>query len=102
MSTHTDENTAANYIETHICPIPDCGCWLWEENDETVTPICPGKLATRFDEFVYRTLRGPVPEGFEVVHKCHVPCCVNPEHMAIRARESETSHTKMDFNPPYQ
>ncbi len=60
------------------------GCWEWTA----------GKGAKGYGVFypkhgkcmvahlwLYTQIRGPVPEGLELDHRCHNPWCVNPEHL---------------------
>lgn len=32
---------------------------------------------------VYEALIGPIPEGFDLHHRCRQPACVNPEHLEL-------------------
>jgi hypothetical protein len=68
------------------------GCWLW-------TGAISGKSGTasaargygyfgvtskkivRAHRWAYETLVGPIPEGMELDHLCHITTCVNPNHL---------------------
>lgn len=67
------------------------GCWLWtgctlsyghghfrigSRKDKTDRLI----LAHRFSWELYR---GKIPEGVDVLHKCDIPACVNPDHLYL-------------------
>jgi HNH endonuclease len=64
-----------------VLPEPNTGCWLWiaslTKNGYGKFGLSgPGwKLAHRV---AYEALIGPVPDGFELDHKCRVRPCVNP------------------------
>jgi len=64
------------------------GCWLW-----TAARYPGGYGQFRANgkggaahRFAYELLVGPIPEGLEVDHVCHVRHCVNPGHLQAVTR----------------
>ncbi len=62
-------------------------CWLWTA--ATVTGYGyfgvgrrgeGGVLAHRFS---WELVNGPIPEGMQIDHRCHVRRCVNPAHLRL-------------------
>lgn len=68
-------------IEEHSVPVTETGCWLWDCEDEECVDARGHR--TRPDGATYAAFRGPVPDGWAVVHDCGVSCCVNPAHMHL-------------------
>lgn len=52
---------------------------------EPTEDCCPhtGSLSRGYGpyRYVYRKLRGPIPEGMQLDHRCRYRPCVNPDHM---------------------
>jgi hypothetical protein len=69
------------FIEEHSIPITECGCWLWdcEECEDDLVQL-DGKIE-KIDHVAYEAFYGKLPNDSDVVHDCHVACCVNPRHM---------------------
>ncbi|MGR9107105.1 MAG: HNH endonuclease [Gammaproteobacteria bacterium] len=80
----SDMDLDSVFIEEHVQPIPDSGCWLWDDSEATHNQRENGQSETPFDVFVYKALSGPIPAGYHIVHKCRVWCCVNPDHMTVQ------------------
>ena len=62
------------------------GCWLWQGGKANygygTMSDGSGRLigAHRASWIVHN---GPIPEGLQVLHKCDVPECVNPDHLSL-------------------
>ena len=78
--------TLLDRIEAKYIPEPMSGCWLW------IGALDPGRRGgygmisvkgkiQRAHRVVYELLCGPIPEGLELDHRCHVRSCVNPWHL---------------------
>jgi hypothetical protein len=74
------------------------GCWLWNGTVHPRTGYGQFRFDGRLDSphcFAYRAYRGPIPEGMEIDHTCHVASecqkgkdcphrrCVNPKHLRL-------------------
>src|SRR5215211_5612813 len=62
---------------------PELGsCWRFTG---TTTPY--GRIAKAQDSYTHRLgwklLRGPIPEGMELHHRCGVYACWNPDHLEL-------------------
>lgn len=78
-------STPQQIIDRHTMPIPESGCLIW------LGALGPGgygsisfksrKTSQVAHKFVYEFVKGPVPEGLELDHKCRVRSCVNPDHL---------------------
>lgn len=57
------------------------GCWFWLS---TVDSGGYGVLNSRKAHRVsYELHNGPIPVGLKVLHRCDLPCCVNPNHLFL-------------------
>jgi hypothetical protein len=73
-------------FERRTMPITESGCWIWMS---TIGRNGYGSLirnqknigyAHRLSWLLYR---GPIPDGLNVLHRCDVPICVNPDHLSL-------------------
>lgn len=76
--------------------IDEKGCWVWQgyKSRGYGFLILLGKTVMAH-RFMYEKFKGPIPEGKELHHKCHVRNCVNPDHLepidhADNAREANS------------
>lgn len=82
-------------IERLSMPEPNSGCWLWLNTSRpNAIGLEYGRLVvgsrsngTRrtvsAHRFSYEAYKGKIPEGLNVLHKCDVTLCVNPDHLFV-------------------
>jgi len=76
-------------------PEPNSGCFLWigtldayGYGDFVIRKITVSKGVYRKERikahrFAWELDRGPIPDGLQVLHRCDVPACVNPDHLFL-------------------
>lgn len=73
------------FNEAYI-PEPNSGCWLWigAINNRlgygTVVNPATGR-AMPAHRASYLKTHGSIPDGMDILHRCDVRCCVNPDHL---------------------
>jgi hypothetical protein len=73
---------------------PELGtCWLFTG---TTTPY--GRIAKAQDSYTHRLgwklLRGPIPDGMELHHRCGVHACWNPDHLQVVTHAGNMAHRR--------
>jgi hypothetical protein len=82
-----------------VLPEPNSGCWLFVGawNRDGYGSIGDYDRTLSAHRVVYEHARGPIPDGFELDHKCRVRCCVNPAHLEA---VTKTENFFRGFSPP--
>lgn len=66
--------------------VPFSGCWLWEgginENGYGIIGVANNKT-DKAHRVSWRLHCGEIPVGANILHRCDVPACVNPEHLFL-------------------
>lgn len=63
-------------------------CWIWvhaklSEGYGSLRGPSPERRYIRAHRWVYEQLRGPIPDGMHLHHRCGERACVNPEHLEL-------------------
>jgi HNH endonuclease len=77
-----------------VIPEPNSGCWLYGEGydgDDGYIKIRIGDWRDKVHRLSWRVHNGPIPPGQQVLHKCDVPCCVNPDHLFLGTAEDNVA-----------
>ena len=70
-------------LEHRSIPEPNSGCRLWLAflNATGYGQIRYKKRAYQAHRLAWIAKHGPIPEGLQVLHKCDVRSCINPDHL---------------------
>lgn len=65
-------------------PVPMSGCWLWMGYTDKKMGYgmfwLDGTMHLSH-RIAYALFKGPIVDDLHVLHRCDVPCCVNPAHL---------------------
>jgi hypothetical protein len=76
----SDPRSVEQQLTDNSIPEPNSGCLIWLGSFGRATRYgCRGK--ERAHRSAWKTWRGPIPEGMDVLHHCDVPLCINPDHL---------------------
>lgn len=95
---------------------PETGCWNWTGANNGKYPVFRDASSKGYaHRFACGYFNGPIPDGFEVDHRCRNTMCVNPDHLEAvpqlinnlrsesrSAKQARQTHCKNGHGlPPY-
>jgi hypothetical protein len=85
-----DNQTSIEKLMEFVVPVTETGCWLWigETQDDCGHMNIDGKDVCA-DRVSWEVHYGRIPNGLCVCHQCKVGCCVNPNHLFLKATEGD-------------
>lgn len=90
--------TFAQRFMSYVIPEPNSGCWLWLgscNQDGYGNFGIKHQTAILAHRASYMMFRGEVLPDQKVLHRCDVPCCVNPDHLWLGSQlENIADRTK--------
>ncbi len=66
--------------------VSSCDCWIWTGSDrckDGYGGFGIGRKVFLAHRVSYEIYIGPIPNGLQVLHKCDIPACVNPDHLFV-------------------
>jgi hypothetical protein len=90
---------------SYVYPDPNSGCHIWAGADShgygsfTIGSLTNG-TRRRIGAHLYAWLLAGnerPPDGFELCHKCHTRCCVNPDHIYVGTRMENVDDSIRDL-----
>lgn len=84
-------------FETKYMPVTESGCWLWTDRMDKYGYGLFYMNSRKYGSHrvSWEIHNGPIPEGKQINHKCHVRCCVNPHHLYV-GTQAENMLDKME------
>jgi hypothetical protein len=84
-----DNQAAIKELMKFVIPVTESGCWIWlgETQDDNGNTSIDGEDVCA-DRIFWEMQHGRIQNGLCIYHKCNVWCCVNPDHLFLKASKS--------------
>lgn len=96
--------TLAQLFDRFVSPEPMSGCWLWtgKWNADGYGVVVINYKHLLAHRVVYALHVGGFAEEKRVLHRCDVPCCVNPDHLFLGTQADnirDMENKKRSYHP---
>lgn len=80
-------------LEFHCIPEPTSGCWLWTAkcNKKGYGGLFFKGKSWQAHRAAWTVWKGPIPPGMQILHRCDMPCCINPDHLFLGTNEDNVA-----------
>jgi hypothetical protein len=75
----------------------ESGCWIWQASKNNTGYGCfvfGGKKSGLAHRASYKLFKGELPDSMGILHSCHVPLCVAPDHLRSGTQLENNQDTK--------
>lgn len=81
--------------------VTTCGCHLWLGATDSsgygavmVSGSRKGRTVKSTHRLAWENAFGPIPNDRQVLHKCDIPSCINPEHLFLGTHKDNMQDAK--------
>lgn len=83
MSAYSDQQRRDAFL-SRVERVPFSGCWIWTGcADKLGYARVRGGTDYLGHRYAFRHFVADIPDDACVLHRCDVPCCVNPDHLFL-------------------
>jgi DNA-directed RNA polymerase subunit RPC12/RpoP len=75
------------------------GCWVWQAGSGRYGALSKGGKKVAAHREMWERMRGPLPNGATVHHRCENKRCVNPSHLQVMRRGTHTRRHRAQLTP---
>ena len=92
------KTTIAEKLEAYTVYIPETSCvvWIGSVTNQGYGSLREGKKMLKAHRAAYMIAKGPIPAGMVLDHICHVPGCVNPDHLRVCTPSDNAKNRKLE------
>ena len=85
MSALPNSNPQKDRFYKCCIPVTETGCWLWmlASDKDGYGKAKVYRKYIRAHRWSWILHFGPIPSNLQVLHRCDVPACVNPDHLFL-------------------